>query len=183
MSLRGLPVLVSAVVILGLNPALAGSSDRNASVVKLVASAPTNALDTCAAGGGGGGGGGGGSGGSGGGSGGAGAASGAASGGAASAAPSNSGASLSAVGTTNSFSAPNGAGNASAVGGANGANGVGPGGGGGSVGGGLSETPSLQRGDRFYTVRAIYFRRESFKSTADCLTAAHAQHLPLEVCR
>jgi len=54
---------------------------------------------------------------------------------------------------------------------------------GGGLGDGRSETPSLQRGDPFYTLRAIYFRRESFKSTADCLTAAHAQQLPLEVCR
>ena len=32
-----------------------------------------------------------------------------------------------------------------------------------------------------YSLRAIYFRRELYKSTVTCLTAAHAQHLPLEV--
>jgi hypothetical protein len=31
-------------------------------------------------------------------------------------------------------------------------------------------------------LQAIYFRREARKSTADCLTAAYAQQLPLEVC-
>ena len=33
-----------------------------------------------------------------------------------------------------------------------------------------------------YTLQAVYFRLESFKITADCLTAAYAQQLPLEVC-
>jgi len=30
---------------------------------------------------------------------------------------------------------------------------------------------------------AIYFDRNRFRSVADCLTAAHAQRLPLELCR
>jgi hypothetical protein len=33
-----------------------------------------------------------------------------------------------------------------------------------------------------YSMRAIFFRREQYKSTADCLTAAYTQLLPLEVC-
>jgi hypothetical protein len=37
--------------------------------------------------------------------------------------------------------------------------------------------------NRLFTLQAIYFRRESFKNTADCLTAAYSQQLPLEVCR
>jgi hypothetical protein len=32
-------------------------------------------------------------------------------------------------------------------------------------------------------LRGLYFRREMFKSAADCLTAAYSQRLPLEVCR
>ncbi|MGD9884538.1 MAG: hypothetical protein AB7F22_18875 [Reyranella sp.] len=34
-----------------------------------------------------------------------------------------------------------------------------------------------------YQMQAIYFRREEFKSEAECLTAAYRQLLPLEVCR
>jgi hypothetical protein len=36
---------------------------------------------------------------------------------------------------------------------------------------------------RTYSLRAIYFKREMFQSTADCLTAASAKRLPLELCR
>jgi hypothetical protein len=55
---------------------------------------------------------------------------------------------------------------------------------GGSAGAGGGDIgPSLQGSARPYSLRAIYFRREMFRSTADCLTAAYAQHLPLEVCR
>jgi hypothetical protein len=34
-----------------------------------------------------------------------------------------------------------------------------------------------------YSLRAIYFRRDQFRSTSDCLTAAYTQRLPLEVCQ
>ncbi|HYD07872.1 MAG TPA: hypothetical protein VEC60_19210 [Reyranella sp.] len=34
-----------------------------------------------------------------------------------------------------------------------------------------------------YSLRGIYFNRQQFGSTADCLTAASAQGLPLEMCR
>jgi hypothetical protein len=36
---------------------------------------------------------------------------------------------------------------------------------------------------RSYQLRPVYFRREQFNSTADCLTAAHGQKLPLDLCR
>jgi hypothetical protein len=29
----------------------------------------------------------------------------------------------------------------------------------------------------------VYFRPDQFKSTAECLTAAHSQKLPLDLCR
>jgi hypothetical protein len=56
------------------------------------------------------------------------------------------------------------------------------GGGGGSVDG-WSRSQALQSPSRLYFLRAQYFRRELFKSTADCLTAAYTQRLPLEVCQ
>lgn len=34
-----------------------------------------------------------------------------------------------------------------------------------------------------YSLRPIYFRRDQFKTTADCLTAAYDEGLPLEVCQ
>ena len=46
-----------------------------------------------------------------------------------------------------------------------------------------SGATSLQGTLRPYSLRAIYFRRDQFKSGADCLTAAHTQRLPLEVCQ
>jgi hypothetical protein len=36
---------------------------------------------------------------------------------------------------------------------------------------------------RAYQLRPVYFPRERYKSTADCLTAAHSQKLPLDLCR
>jgi hypothetical protein len=56
--------------------------------------------------------------------------------------------------------------------------------GGGSIdaGGDPSGATSLQ-GARPYSLRAIYFRRDQFRSPADCLTAAYTQRLPLEVCQ
>lgn len=62
--------------------------------------------------------------------------------------------------------------------GAPGGNGIG----GIDAGGDPSGATSLQ-GSRPYSLRAIYFRRDQFKSTADCLTAAYTQRLPLEVCQ
>jgi hypothetical protein len=38
-------------------------------------------------------------------------------------------------------------------------------------------------GRRAFQLRAVYFRRELYKSTADCLTAAYTQRLPLDLCR
>jgi hypothetical protein len=85
------------------------------------------------------------------------------------------------MGTTNLGTA-DGAGAATIGSGANGANagaaGTSPGGGGDS-----RAATALLRANRPYALRAIYFRRELYKSTADCLTAAHAQRLPLEVCQ
>jgi hypothetical protein len=34
-----------------------------------------------------------------------------------------------------------------------------------------------------YALRGVYFNPTQFSSTADCLTAASAQHLPLDLCR
>ena len=34
-----------------------------------------------------------------------------------------------------------------------------------------------------FQLRAVYFPRDRYKSTADCLTAASSQNLPLDVCR
>jgi hypothetical protein len=34
-----------------------------------------------------------------------------------------------------------------------------------------------------YSLQGIYFKREWFESPADCLTAAYAKRLPLEVCQ
>ncbi len=36
---------------------------------------------------------------------------------------------------------------------------------------------------RSYTLTAVYFRHDEFGSTADCLTVAHMQRLPLDLCR
>ncbi len=33
-----------------------------------------------------------------------------------------------------------------------------------------------------YALEGVYFKREWFKSVADCLTAAAARHLPLQIC-
>jgi len=60
--------------------------------------------------------------------------------------------------------------------------GVGGNGGGIDAGGDPSGAASLQ-GARPYSLRAIYFRRDQFRSPADCLTAAYTQRLPLEVCQ
>jgi hypothetical protein len=51
------------------------------------------------------------------------------------------------------------------------------------AGGDPSGATSLQGAVRPYSLRAIYFRRDQFRSTADCLTAAYTQRLPLEVCQ
>jgi len=59
---------------------------------------------------------------------------------------------------------------------------VGGGGGGGSIDG-ASRSLAGRPADRPYSLRATYFRRDLFKSTADCLTAAYTQHLPLDLCR
>jgi hypothetical protein len=48
---------------------------------------------------------------------------------------------------------------------------------------GASAATFLRRTSRPYSLRPLYFRREMFKSTADCLTTAYTQRLPLEVCR
>lgn len=60
---------------------------------------------------------------------------------------------------------------------ANGANGEGIGVSGGSVG--LSPRDRA----RAFALRAVYFRRELYRSTADCLTAAYTQRLPLDLCQ
>jgi hypothetical protein len=69
--------------------------------------------------------------------------------------------------------------------GTNGGNGVASGGGGGAdwVGGNYYGAGSRQERARAYSMRAIYFRREQYRSASDCLTAAYTQRLPLDLCR
>jgi hypothetical protein len=55
--------------------------------------------------------------------------------------------------------------------------------GGVDAGGDPSGATALRGGPRPYSLRAIYFRRDQFKTTADCLTSAYTQRLPLEVCQ
>ena len=59
------------------------------------------------------------------------------------------------------------------------------GGGGNGVGAGgdPSGAPELRGVVRPYSLRPIYFRRDQFKTTADCLAAAYSRRLPLEVCQ
>ena len=40
-----------------------------------------------------------------------------------------------------------------------------------------------QDATRTYSLRGVYFKRDQFSSVADCLTAAYAERLPLEVCQ
>jgi hypothetical protein len=65
------------------------------------------------------------------------------------------------------------------------ANGSGAAGAEGSIGdpNGESSTARLDRSENNYSLRGVYFRREWFGSTADCLTAASARRLPLELCQ
>jgi hypothetical protein len=54
---------------------------------------------------------------------------------------------------------------------------------GGDAGGDPSGAAALRGGARPYSLRPIYFRRDQFKTAADCLAAANSQRLPLEVCQ
>jgi hypothetical protein len=47
----------------------------------------------------------------------------------------------------------------------------------------VAGSPRDQEQVRTFQLRAVYFRRDLFKSTADCLTAARSQQLPLDLCR
>src|SRR5688572_14718959 len=145
--------------------------------------------NACAAGGGGGGSGGGGGGGGSGGGGAGGGSSGASGGSGASAGSTGGAAAASSVGVgpaANSVTPAHNGGVGLGI--RSGIGGVGNGGVGGIAGGGIdaggdpSGATSLQ-GARPYSLRAIYFRRDQFRSPADCLTAAYTQRLPLEVCQ
>lgn len=70
-----------------------------------------------------------------------------------------------------------GAATAAAVGNGGNGNGASSGDSGGSDG------LSPQEGARAFALRAVYFRREAYASTADCLTAAYTHRLPLDLCR
>jgi len=48
---------------------------------------------------------------------------------------------------------------------------------------GLAATAAQQQDARTYSLHGVYFKREQFRSVADCLTAASAEGLPLEVCQ
>lgn len=151
-----------------------------------LAVAASHSLDVCKDGGGGGGsggGGGGGSGGGGGGSSGSGSAS-SGSGGGAAAAAASVGSSTISVGSSNLGGAIGaGIGTGNATGG--GAAAAGPSGGAAGAGGsanGISRfaTPEERRA---FALRAMYFRGDVYRSTADCLTAAYTQRVPLDLCR
>jgi hypothetical protein len=55
--------------------------------------------------------------------------------------------------------------------------------GGGAGGVGSSDGLSPQDRARAFALRAVYFRREAYRSTVDCLTAAYARHLPIDLCQ
>jgi hypothetical protein len=54
---------------------------------------------------------------------------------------------------------------------------------GGWGGGGYYGRGTAQERARAFSLRAKYFRHDLYKSDADCLTAAYAQQLPLEMCK
>ena len=66
-----------------------------------------------------------------------------------------------------------------------GADGSGAAGGEGSIGDPNGDSSIARQGGAGsdYSLRGVYFRREWFGSTADCLTAASARRLPLELCQ
>jgi hypothetical protein len=47
----------------------------------------------------------------------------------------------------------------------------------------MSAPAAASQGADGYALRGIYFRREIYESTADCLTAASAKGLPLDLCQ
>jgi hypothetical protein len=47
----------------------------------------------------------------------------------------------------------------------------------------VAGTPREQERRRTFQLQPVYFRADLFSSTADCLTAAHSQGLPLDLCR
>ncbi|MBV8187669.1 MAG: hypothetical protein JO339_10550 [Alphaproteobacteria bacterium] len=73
--------------------------------------------------------------------------------------------------------------------------GAGIGGMGGGIGGGPSAAQQAEAcrqapaddgacaAARSYSMQAIYFNPRRYNSQADCLTAAYAAHLPLDMCR
>jgi len=46
----------------------------------------------------------------------------------------------------------------------------------------LSESAADSRGAH-YSMEGVYFSRGLFRTTADCMTAAYAQRLPLQLCK
>ena len=48
--------------------------------------------------------------------------------------------------------------------------------------GAVNATASRSQALQGYELQGVYFKREWFKSVADCLTAAAARHLPLQIC-
>jgi hypothetical protein len=74
---------------------------------------------------------------------------------------------------------------------------AGVGGAGGGVGGGVNSAQSAQDAaaaqcgpdqseicaQPYYSIQAIYFNPKLYPNVADCLTAAHASRLPLDLCR
>jgi len=82
------------------------------------------------------------------------------------------------IGIATGSGASNGAGNGASAGGS----GSDGGSGGWSWGSFMAAAP-LEEKARAYTLHPVYFQRDRFKTTADCLTAAYSQRLPLDVCR
>jgi len=50
-------------------------------------------------------------------------------------------------------------------------------------GGGAAQAASQAPGNDAYELHGIYFKPSSYPTPADCLTAAYAKGLPLDVCR
>jgi hypothetical protein len=47
----------------------------------------------------------------------------------------------------------------------------------------VTASPAEREKLRSYQLRPVYFSRDRFKSTADCMTAAYSQGLPVDLCR
>jgi hypothetical protein len=47
----------------------------------------------------------------------------------------------------------------------------------------VAASPAERQKLRSYQLRPVYFPRDRYTSTADCMTAAYSKGLPVDVCR